>query len=930
MADWPAWCKEHRQGALLCTVEELIPDLLAEPSHDGAAFNAFLSAAAVTQVLDEHLQRDVSVVDRIARRSAAFGALGRAAARVAVPLGAAAFKLRASSPAHRRWTRARTACAGLAGALADRVVAEGEHGAAAGACIPRPSGAAVQALRRLARSPLSREMRRLPASFALFDQQPEDLRRLAERFAAQEPDRDRPLLVVGLRTSGSYLAPLCAAFLGALGYERATWITLRPGQRLTRRERRIIATLARSEGIAVIVDDPPRTGAQVLATAEQLHALGIPAERVVPLLALFPGNGLLEERLQPYPAVLLPWHEWRICERLEPAELQRTLQKVLEGSVAIEAVSVTAPARGHVSAMIDATLDRGNDRPLPLRIHAEGVGMGYFADHTLAVARRLRILVPTVYGTQGGLMFREWLAEDSRLTEQFARERGEEVVAAISGYLAARRRRLPLAEDLSLRLPGEAVWEELAVMLARTFGAPGAGYLAARPLARLTCRRLLGVRAPALIDGDMRIARWFIEGSRPAARLVKTAAWRGRYSERKLHSGDWAVDLAAAAAELEREGLSQLAERLREDVARETGSRVSEERWLLYRLLDHLIRYESCLRRAASESDGAGAFEQALELERLMARIYRQYAGECFFADLSPARDGPLCAIDIDGVLEQRWLAFPVIPPVGALAVRALNRHEMRAVLATGRSLQEVRERCAAYRLAGGVAEYGAAIYDHASGRERSLLTDSEGEQLAAIRPRLAAEPGVCLDPDHRYAVRAHAIDARGRRSGLSDDLIDAATASGAIRAVRGELQTDFVPARIDKGHGLRALAAELGAGHGGSFAVALAVGDSDADLPMFAVAEHAFAPANATAAAAAAARQVRQPNAQGLLAAVAETLGHAPQRCAWCRPARSRSPEAALLLDWLGALNGGRASKATALLRVSAALVRRAPSSLT
>src|SRR2546427_7734172 len=35
------------------------------------------------------------------------------------------------------------------------------------------------------------------------------------------PDRRRPILVVGLRTAGSYFAPLLRAFLEAEGYEQA-------------------------------------------------------------------------------------------------------------------------------------------------------------------------------------------------------------------------------------------------------------------------------------------------------------------------------------------------------------------------------------------------------------------------------------------------------------------------------------------------------------------------------------------------------------------------------------------------------------------------------------------------------------------------------------------------------------------------------------
>ena len=48
---------------------------------------------------------------------------------------------------------------------------------------------------------------RLPNCFLAFDQAPEDCRRLVELFAERRAERSVPLLVLGLRTSGSYLAP---------------------------------------------------------------------------------------------------------------------------------------------------------------------------------------------------------------------------------------------------------------------------------------------------------------------------------------------------------------------------------------------------------------------------------------------------------------------------------------------------------------------------------------------------------------------------------------------------------------------------------------------------------------------------------------------------------------------------------------------------
>ena len=101
--------------------------------------------------------------------------------------------------------------------------------------------------------------------------------------------------------------------------------------------------------------------------------------------------------------------------------------------------------------------------------------------------------------------------------------------------------------------------------------------------------------------------------------------------------------------------------------------------------------------------------------------------------------DGPWCVLDVDGVLETSLSGFPVSTPAGMLALRALRAHGYRVLLATGRSLPEVRDRCRAYGLSGGVAEYGAVAYDAATGRSAGLVAEHDG----ALTDLLSAVPSV-------------------------------------------------------------------------------------------------------------------------------------------------------------------------------------------
>ena len=75
--------------------------------------------------------------------------------------------------------------------------------------------------------------------------------------------------------------------------------------------------------------------------------------------------------------------------------------------------------------------------------------------------------------------------------------------------------------------------------------------------------------------------------------------------------------------------------------------------------------------------------------------------------------------------------------------------HGYQPVLATGRSLDEVRDRCTAYGLAGGVAEYGAFVYLSQNGEVHSLPVPADAQRAAAAARhadrRRRCRPRPCL-----------------------------------------------------------------------------------------------------------------------------------------------------------------------------------------
>jgi hypothetical protein len=329
---------------------------------------------------------------------------------------------------------------------------------------------------------------------------------------------------------------------------------------------------------------------------------------------------------------------------------------------------------------------------------------------------------------------------------------------------------------------------------------------------------------------------------------------------------------------------------------------VDGERWLLYRLAQ-LWR----LGKAGDLSPG--------QVRARSAAAVGDYLAGWYLSGLARP-GGPLCAIDLDGVLECDRLGYPATSPTGMLALRALIAHGYQPVLVSGRSLADVAARCEAFGLAGGVAEYGAAIW--AGGEACDLRPPAARSLMERARQEVSALPGAETDPGHEFTVRA-----RHRGGPLPAGLIGAlpALAAGGVRIIHGQGQTDITPDGLDKGTGLRALAERLAQPR-----CALAVGDSGPDLAMFAEAELAWSPRNGGPWAAGTAVTVSGRAYQaGLADACAALLGHRPGRCPACRPP-AVPPRGRALLAVLDLRAGGLASipGRTAALAALTARARR------
>ncbi|MFJ9459658.1 HAD family hydrolase [Kitasatospora sp. NPDC101447] len=937
-------------------VPELTDRLLGRAAG-GQWLDAFLLSAGLVQVVEDVLQgtawRPRRLVEHLAKGGppAVVGA-ARAGLRTATGLWLAV------PPAHRlhAWCRRMAALRDRLAlrALRDAPVADdpGTAGPASPAMHPDTNDpdadrdaalcaelrAAVDELARLpgARRLFSDAVQRPPACFRSFDQHPQDCVALARLVHARHPNRHRPVLVLGVRTSGSYLAPLLAAQLRRLGHRAVTVGTTRPGAALLPGRPAAVRDLRRRGALVLLVDDPPVTGGSLANLAALAVHDGFDPAAIVPVLATLDDAGALPPALRGLPCVTLPGRDWHVRTLLSPRALASLLASLLPALLppGRRLLDLSVGPQGPLSrrahlAVTCAARTAGPDGAVEsLPLLAEWTGVGYFGAYAPTVAGVLSGLVPRQLGFADGVLLRA--LPPTRPTEDPAQEppdgppTGRSVPPAeVARYVAARRRLLAVPADRSLRLAGrDPVWEAAARQLAPAFGRL---HTVLRPtlLDPLT-RTLLASDRPCVTDGLTARHRWTADG---AGGWYKTGYADGAFGHLNLASYDAAYDLAGAAERPDgpdrprADGDAELLAAYR----RATGEEVSAARWCLLRLVQA---------RHAAVQDGLTPSERTrADARRAQARAVQRFLADVYLADLDEEPRGPCCVLDVDGVLEYDVLGFPVSSPAGALALRALRAHGYRTVIATGRSAPEVADRCAAYRLAGGVAEYGAVLVDAATGGAEVLLDD--GRRLAGdggLPERLGSlDPPAVTDPLARWCVRASVRAPQdGRRHALPPEavaaLLDEAPIGELFTTVPGRAQTDFVPRGTGKLAGARALLTRLGA----DGPPALAVGDGIADVELLGWASLAAAPANAEPPVRAAGVPVTRHAFQaGLTDAVGRLIGHRPGGCPRCRAPRPPA-DARALLAVLAVPEAGRTGAPLRLARLAAQAARTAATSPT
>jgi hydroxymethylpyrimidine pyrophosphatase-like HAD family hydrolase/orotate phosphoribosyltransferase len=695
----------------------------------------------------------------------------------------------------------------------------------------------------------------IPSAFRSQDLTHFDILKLADKFTAAAPNRKQSILIVGLRTAGSYFAPLLSAYLKAMGYEHIDFMTIRPDKGISSAERAKLVSSARRKQTAVIVDDPPGTGGTIASAVAIACKAGFDSSCVFVLIPVHPANRVLgyceSLQLASVQLITLEPDEWHKYQLLEPERVENQLKEYFHRYSNVSVVASRAAdqfnsylqnlseenRRTRLKRVYEVRLEDPSGLVETRYVLAKSVGWGWLGYHAFIIGDKLSEFVPPVLGLRDGILYTEWLPQTGSLASGDGEKR--RLIARIPSYVAARARLLRLEQDptpeliIDDRHKGYAM---LAAQLSQAYGWKAAAKLKKARILYALSRNFC--RIPTLIDGRIRQAEW----TDSAGLLLKTDFEHHGMGKNELNVIDPAYDLADAVLQLKLSPSEE--EELVARYVEESGDSDVKSRLFLNKLIAGIWAKESALvnlhhpRLSHRQREFNQQYIDAWNFLTLQAA---RFCGSLCHKPHAPGWSSPLVVLDVDGVLDRLVFGFPCTTAAGIKAISLLHKHGLRIAINTARTLHEVKAYCEAYGFAGGVAEYGSCVWDAVRGRERVLVSTEALSQLEQLKEALCQIPGVFLNEGCLYSIRAFTYE-RGGTAPVPTMMIQSLIANLKLDRLafqQNSTDTAVFEKWIDKGTGLTALL-ELA---GRCDAETIAIGDSESDLAMFRVADRSFAP---------------------------------------------------------------------------------------
>jgi hydroxymethylpyrimidine pyrophosphatase-like HAD family hydrolase len=623
-------------------------------------------------------------------------------------------------------------------------------------------------------------------------------------------------------------------------------------------EKEIIARKAAQNCLPLLIDEPIATGATLGKGVALLTKQGITMNNVVLLFPVHRNGRNWKSHADSAPItachVLTLEHEEWYKHKLISAAGPQVLKEYFESEGWHADIDETGAedAKARLSAVSEdkyhtrlkwvysVRLSRPGET-ITQQVIAKSVGWGWLGYHAFIGGERLAGFVPPIIGLRDGILYSEWVKENGRPPRS-------EVVQTLANYTATRARDLRLDSESRMDVLRDSQAargiEELAGRLSAAYGKAG-GFL---KRARIK-RELAAMQShePTLIDARMRELEWITS----AGSLLKSDFEQHGMGKHQLNLTDPAYDLAEAILHWKLSAAEE--QELLRTYSAQSGDQNVYGRIMLHKILagswslDRALENLNDPRMRARHDEFNQKYIDTWNF--LVAQTARFCAKLCY--KLAEVRwSSPLAVLDVDGVIDQQVFGYPSITLAGIQAISLLQQNRFAIALNTARSVPELKEYCRAYGFAGGVSEYGAHVWDGISDREKVLLSNESLEKLEYARRALRQLPGVYLNDDYQYSIKAYTYE-RGRSVPLpkimvQDLLVGLGLDDLSIHPTYSD--TAILANETDKGRGLTALLRLTGLENAETYAV----GDSSPDLRMFQVARHSFAPGHIACAAAA------------------------------------------------------------------------------
>jgi hydroxymethylpyrimidine pyrophosphatase-like HAD family hydrolase/hypoxanthine phosphoribosyltransferase len=699
---------------------------------------------------------------------------------------------------------------------------------------------------------------KLPAFFRSRDFSHFDCLQLGEKFVTACPQRDRPVLVVGLRTAGSYLGAMLRAYLGREGYRQIEMVTVRPGKGVAPWENAQLKQSAKRSARALIVDEPVHSGGTLVKAVSLLRQAGFAEGDITALVPADPAvpnwrNSYELQSLKISVISLEPDERYKV--RLLESNAVEVLLHEYFARRGYQFIGITSsPIADQLNLQwrttppdkVDTRLKRlyavrleSPSGSLEVRhVLAKSVGWGWLAYHAFIAGDSLGQFTPPVLGLRDGILYTEWISQGDAANS--LAENREALVNSLSAYVVARTRTLRIARDPSPDLSARNRHHGFALLASLLSQAYGSQIAAALKVPRIQ-QELPQQHCPCPIMTDSKMSP--VEWVQHSGRLLKTDFEHHCQGKTELGMTDPSYDLAEAILHFR---LSQNeSSRLVQNYEEQSGDFNVKERLFYSKLLAGTWSQM----RALSGLNNPRSLDRCIEWHRqfveawnfLVIETMRECARRCVPRTELRWR-GPLVVMDIDGVLDRMVFGFPCTTASGIQALSLLHAHDIPVAVNTARTLTEVKEYCRAYGFLGGAAEYGSAVWDAVGDREQVLVSPESAQQLELVRNALRQIPGVFLNDDYQHSLRAFTY--QHRRTAplprlLTQNLLSRLK-TDRLRVHETQLDTAILAREVDKGVGLQALLEFVSAPD----IETLAVGDSEPDLPMFRAATRCFAPA--------------------------------------------------------------------------------------